>query len=63
MKLSKIKGKDSKLCALAWKLNLNKNAGTRGTWLAQWEEHGALNLGVVSLSPMLGVEICLKIKS
>ena len=26
-------------------------------------EHVALNLGVVSLSPMLGVEICLKIKS
>ena len=30
---------------------------TRGTWLAQSLEHATLDLRVVSLSPMLGVEI------
>ena len=34
------------------KLNL-----VRGAWLAQLEELAMLNLGVVSLSPALGVEI------
>ena len=34
-----------------------------GAWLAQSEEHVSLDLGVVSSSPMLGVEITLKIKS
>lgn len=29
----------------------------RGTWLAQWGEHVTPDLGVVSLSPMLGAEI------
>ena len=29
----------------------------RGTWLAQSVEHATLDLGVVNLSPMLGVEI------
>ena len=28
-----------------------------GTWLTQLEEHATLDLGVVSLSPMMGVEI------
>ena len=28
-----------------------------GTYVAQWEEHGTLDLRVVSLSPTLGVEI------
>ena len=28
-----------------------------GTWLAQLVEHMTLDLGVVSLSPMLGVEL------
>ena len=28
-----------------------------GAWLAQSVDHVTLNLGVVSLSPMLGVEI------
>ena len=31
----------------------------RGAWLAQWVEHGTLDLGVASLSPTLGVEITL----
>ena len=29
----------------------------RDTWLAQLVEHATLDLGVVSLSPMWGVEI------
>ena len=29
----------------------------RGTWLAQSVEHETLDLGIVSLSPTLGVEI------
>ena len=29
----------------------------RGAWLAQWEGHETLDLGVVSSSPALGVEI------
>ena len=28
-----------------------------GTWLAQSVEHATLDLGILSLSPMLGVEI------
>jgi len=28
-----------------------------GAWLAQWVEHVTLDLGVVSSSPTLGVEI------
>ena len=28
-----------------------------GTWLAQWVEHMTVDLGVMSLSPKLGVEI------
>ena len=35
----------------------------RGTWLAQSEEHGTLDLGVVSLSPTSGVEITKKKKN
>lgn len=34
-----------------------KTTETRGTWLAQSMEHEALNLGVVSSIPVLGVEI------
>ena len=30
---------------------------TRGTWLAQLVEHVPLNLGVMSLSPTLGIEL------
>lgn len=29
----------------------------RGSWLAQSVEHAALDLGVISLSPKLGLEI------
>ena len=29
----------------------------QGCWLAQSEEHATLDYGVMSLSPMLGVEI------
>ena len=29
----------------------------RGSWLAQSEEHATLDLGVMGLSPTLGVEI------
>ena len=34
-----------------------KSGKERSTWLAQSEEHAILDLGVVSLSPTLGVEI------
>ena len=34
----------------------------RGAWLAQSVEYGTLDLGVVSLSPTLGVEVTLKNK-
>ena len=34
----------------------------RGTWVTQLVEHATLDLGVVSLSPMLGIEIPLKEK-
>jgi len=30
---------------------------TRGAWLAQLVKHATLDLGVVNLGPMLGVEI------
>ena len=33
-----------------------------GTWLVQLEGHAALDLGVVRLSPMLGIDITLKNK-
>jgi len=29
----------------------------RGAWLAQWEEHATLDLGLMSSSPTMGVEI------
>ena len=29
----------------------------QGSWLAQWVEHVTLNLRVVSLSPLLSIEI------
>ena len=32
----------------------------RGAWLAQLVEYATLDLGVMSLSPMLGVETTLK---
>ena len=35
----------------------------QGAWLAQLVEHATLDLRVVSLNPMLDVEITLKIKS
>ena len=35
----------------------SKNTFIRGMWLAQLVEHVTLDLGVVSLSPMLGIEI------
>ena len=38
-----------------------KYVDRRGTSLAQWEEHAALDLGVVGSSPMLRVEITQKI--
>lgn len=38
----------------------NFNAWLRGTWLAQSGDPVTLDLEVVSLSPMLGVEITLK---
>ena len=34
-----------------------ENIYFRGAWRAQLVEHAALDLGVVSLSPMLGVEV------
>ena len=34
-----------------------KGGGIRGTWLAQLVKHATLDLGVVSSSPTLGVEI------
>lgn len=36
---------------------LNVNGKMLGAWLAQSVEHAILDLGVVSLSPMLGVQI------
>ena len=36
---------------------LFKNYSKKGSWLAQLVEHSALDLGVVSRSPTLGVEI------
>ena len=27
-----------------------------GTWLAQWREHETLDLGIVSLSPTVGID-------
>ena len=30
---------------------------TRGALMAQWVKHATLDLGVVSLSPILGVEV------
>jgi len=41
---------------------LNKKANHRGAWQAQSVEHLTLDLGVVSLSPRVGVEITLKKK-
>ena len=35
----------------------------RGTWLIQWNEHVALDLGVVSPSPTLGVQLKKKNKT
>ena len=29
----------------------------KGAWLVQWDERATLDLGVLSLSPTLGVEI------
>lgn len=37
-----------------------KETDAQGTWLAQSLEHAALDVGVVSLIPMLGVELPLK---
>lgn len=34
-----------------------KRTGEWGTWLAQWREHTALDLGVVNVSLMSGVEL------
>jgi len=41
---------------------LSKDAPPTGTWLAQSVKHVTLDLGVVSLSPTLGVEFTLKKK-
>jgi len=38
----------------------NENIPGGSAWLAQSEEHATLNLGVVSLSPTLGVEMTKK---
>ena len=35
----------------------SKKGSAGGTWLAQFIEHAALNLGVVSSSPMMSIEI------
>ena len=34
-----------------------KDVDNQGTWLTQLVEHATLDLGVVSLNPMLGIEI------
>ena len=39
------------------KVNTKLEDVYRGVWLAQLVEHATLNLGVVSLSPMLGIEM------
>ena len=36
---------------------LNKETALGGAWMSQSEEHGTRDLGVVSSSPALGVEI------
>ena len=41
---------------------ISQKCYSRGAWLAQLEEHVTLNLGVVSSSPTLGIEITKKIK-
>ena len=41
--------------------NQVNNAHSAGIWLAQSVEHATLDLGVESLSPMLGVEITQKL--
>ena len=41
---------------------LSKVMEERGAWQAQWVEHVALDLGVVSSRPTLGIEITLKKK-
>ena len=41
-------------------LAIIRKFNNRGAWLAQSEERVTLNLGVVSLSPTLGVEITKK---
>ena len=43
----------------AWKEGTaaQEQNGVRGAWLAQSEDHATLDLGVVSSSPMQGVEI------
>ena len=43
----------------AW--GCSESVGWRGTWLAQSVERVTLDLRIVSLSPMLGVEVTLKI--
>lgn len=46
--------------AMMWRkpmTSLSKMKFFRGTWLAQSVEHVTLDLGVVSLSPTLGVEM------
>ena len=41
-------------------MNIKKPPDIRSAWLAQSVEHATLDLGIVSLSPTLGVEITLK---
>ena len=39
------------------KISIKNPFEIKGTWLSQWVEPVTLDLGVVSSSPMLGVEI------
>ena len=41
---------------MGYYMAINKSTN-RGAWLAQSEEHMTLDLGVVSSSPTLGIEI------
>ena len=45
---------------VSWGLEANRDPQRKklswGTWAAQLVEHAVLDLGVVSLSPMLGME-------
>ena len=57
---STFEAKDSKLCDPSYPElyhSYRNMEGSKGTWLAQSEEHATLGLGVMSSNPTLGVEM------